>query len=102
MVFSVCWRHISRGCVNARNIIRYPGKTVDECKKLCADHPKCAAFEYGVPHGGLRKIYKTGDCQLNTGSNAKGCDGVDSNLDLYVKIRCKHNGIHILIIILMQ
>jgi len=87
----VCWRHVAPGCVNAHNIVRYRDKTVDECKALCKAHPDCKAFEYGVNHGGSRKVYRAGDCQLNTGSFAKNCDGKDNNLDLYVKIGCKQN-----------
>ena len=89
---SVCWRHVTPGCVNAHNIVRYRGKTIDECKQLCAENSECKAFEYGVNHGGAKKTYKAGDCQLNSGSNSKGCDGVKNNLDLYIQISCKHNG----------
>ena len=78
--------------MSSHNIKRYRGTTVDECKKLCADHPECKSFEYGVNHGGSRTTYKAGDCQLNSGTNAKNCDGVDNNLDLYIQISCKHNG----------
>jgi len=87
----VCWRKVTQGCVNAHNIVRHRGKTVDECKKLCADHKDCKAFEYGVNHGGAKKTYKEGDCQLNDATKSKGCDGKHNNLDLYIQISCKHN-----------
>jgi len=90
---SVCWRHVTPGCVNAHNIKRYRGKSVHQCKELCAKNSDCKAFEYGVSHGGSKKHYRTGDCQLNSGSNSAGCDGVANNLDLYIQISCTPVGI---------
>jgi len=83
-----CWQQISPGCVNAGNMIRYRGKTIDECKKLCLDNPACKAIEYGVAHGGTNKVYNAGDCQLNNKAVAKGCDGQLYNLDLYIPKKC--------------
>ena len=85
---TVCWRHVTPGCVNSHNIKRYRGKSVHQCKELCAKNSDCKAFEYGVSHGGSKKHYRTGDCQLNSGSNSAGCDGVANNLDLYIQISC--------------
>ena len=50
--------------------------------------PGCMAVEYGVDHGGARKHYRPGDCQLNNGVNTEGCDGLYNNLDFYIKKEC--------------
>ena len=42
------------------------------------------AFEYGVEHGGPYKDF-IDDCHLQSGNSKAGCDGVQWNLDLYVK-----------------
>merc|ERR1719285_1404888 len=79
-----CWRRISPGCVSASNIIKYQGRSLDECKQLCKNNPNCVAFEYGYSHGGSVKLYNVGDCQLNNKADPQGCDGKMLNLDLYI------------------
>ena len=44
------------------NIIKYPGKTVDECKAICDGMDDCLAFEFGVAYGGAKGNYSPGDC----------------------------------------
>ena len=62
---------------------------MEECQQRCTEDPTCTSIEYGVHHGGNGTNYKPGDCQLNSGSDSKGCDGFNNNLDLYVRIDCK-------------
>jgi len=72
--------------VSGNNIVKYPSKTVTECKKLCDDEPRCKAFEYGVNYGSvLVYAYEAGDCQLQSSKSKGGCDGGLLNLDLYIK-----------------
>ena len=69
----------------------YHDKSVEECKELCVNNPKCKAIEYGVSHGGAGTTYKPRDCDLQSGSDKskiKGCDGARNNLDLYVPRDC--------------
>ena len=65
-------------------MIKYPNKSVDECKKLCTQNKNCVAFEYGVAYGGSG-TYKSRDCQLSDSAEKEGCDGAWHNLDLYVR-----------------
>lgn len=61
-----CWKLITPGCVSSRNIGgKLRGNTVSDCKQLCRENSECKSIEYGVPHGGLRTNYKTGDCQVS-------------------------------------
>lgn len=83
-----CWQHVEAACVSGDDMIRWRGKTVDECKKLCLGYPTCKAFEFGKAHGGSDTSYLEGDCQLNSRSNPKKCDGQKKNLDLYIKLDC--------------
>ena len=85
----MCWKKISPGCVSAKNIGgKIRGGTLEQCKTFCNQNENCTSIEYGVHHGGKRTNYKPGDCQLNSGSDSKGCDGFNNNLDLYVRIDC--------------
>ena len=80
------YSHFKKGCVNGKNIKRYKNKTVEECGKLCDDYGSgCKGFEYGVAYGGRKSNYKPGDCQLQSGSNTRGCSGSSYNLDFYKK-----------------
>lgn len=88
-VIPAVYTHIVRGCVNYHNIIKYPNKSVEECKVLCDANTACLAFEYGVNHGASGG-YKPRDCQLQDSANAAACDGARYNLDLYVKAAQSH------------
>ena len=86
------WTHISPGCVSRHNMKRYSHKSVLECQQLCAADENCLSIEYGVNHGGSKKIYKPRNCVLNSGTKSRTCDGKKYNLDLYVKGSCNANG----------
>lgn len=79
------YAHKHKGCVNGHNLVRWPGKSVDECAELCEARSDCRAFEYGVNHGGSSRNYRPKDCSLQSSSNSAGCDGGYNNLDLYTK-----------------
>jgi len=98
MCWESIWERHSPGCVRGRNIRgqRYSRTSVEKCKKLCEIHPKCESIEYGVSHGGRRKVYRPRDCVLNSGANPQRCNGQTNNLDLYVKkssrlVQCKYD-----------
>jgi len=79
------WEHVSPGCVSGNNIIKYAGKTVDECKALCVEYgDACKGIEYGVAHGGFSASYVPSDCQLSSSADTSGCNGEYYNLDVYV------------------
>jgi hypothetical protein len=80
------YEHISQACVNGNNMAKYADKSVLECKNLCSQRSDCLAFEYGVAHGGSNKQYKHKECQLQSSTDERGCDGNHFNLDLYVKV----------------
>ena len=80
----ILYTRFPKSCVDGHNIIKYPNKSVDECKNLCSLNVKCVAFEYGVVYGGSGG-YKPRDCQLQDSSAKEGCLGAHHNLDLYVK-----------------
>ena len=84
----MCWKKASPACARAHNIKRVKDLSLDQCKELCAKTEGCVAFEYGVNHGGARKHYRPRDCQLNTWTNTKGCDGFYNNLDFYTMTNC--------------
>ena len=95
----MCWERKIKSCVNGHNIIKHPGKTITQCKKLCVDEPKCLAFEYGMTYiGGATTTYSAYDCQLQDSSDAEGCDGGLTNLDLWTKVSCKREGKIIIIV----
>ena len=71
---------------------RYSHKSVEQCQHLCVADDNCLSIEYGVYHGGNKKIYKPGDCVLNSGTFSQTCDGRNYNLDLYVKGSCNALG----------
>ena len=89
--FTVCWDHKEKACVSKENIIKHPDKSIGECKALCIADSGCVGFEYGVDHGGSGD-YKARDCQLSSGTDSTGCDGVHHNLDLYIKKDCPDKG----------
>ena len=65
-----CWRHEPKACVSSHNIgSKIPNVPLDKCKDMCVAEKKCKAFEYGVPHGGAKAVYKKNDCQLNDGTD---------------------------------
>jgi hypothetical protein len=78
------YTHIAKGCVDGHNIVKYTGKTVDECKAICDMKTGCKAFEFGVAYGGSGK-YGPGDCSPQSSIDKEGCDGASYNLDLYIK-----------------
>jgi hypothetical protein len=85
----VGYKKIAASCVNDHNInhLKYSGKTLDECQRLCDATPNCVSLEYGVAYGGSG-AFSPGDCMLNDASDPEGCDGHEQNLDLYVKAPC--------------
>ena len=70
------------------------GLSVEECQQRCTEEPTCKSIEYGVPHGGNGTVYKQGDCQLNSASDPKECDGYNNNLDLYIRVDCDGEYFH--------
>ena len=79
------YTHYPKGCVNGKNILKFTGKTVEQCKEICSAMSNCVAFEFGVAYGGARGNYQPGDCQPQSSTSRSGCDGSQWNLDLYVK-----------------
>ena len=78
------WSLIAPGCTNGYNLETYYGKTVDDCKKICLDDPKCKSIEYMVDYGGSKMTYTAGLCVPQSSADSTGCDGKGWNLDLYV------------------
>ena len=79
------YNHFVRSCISGHNLIKYPDKSIAECKDLCSARLDCKAFEYGVHYGG-RGDYRPKDCNLQDSAKSDpGCDGSYHNLDLYVK-----------------
>lgn len=76
--------HKYKGCVNGHNLVKYTGKSVNECAELCDARSDCKAFEYGMNYGG-NGSYRAKDCQLQSSSNSGNCNGGYHNLDLYTK-----------------
>merc|ERR1719510_2935203 len=68
------YMHVYQGCVNGANLVKYTGKSVMECARLCDARDDCHAFEYGVAHGGSGS-YKAKDCQLQSSAKLENCDG---------------------------
>jgi len=77
------YTHTAQACVRGHNLELFVRRTRQACADLCNNNRKCVAFEYGMQHGGAP--YKPGDCILNDSSDSVGCNGVDVNLDLFVK-----------------
>jgi hypothetical protein len=87
-------------CISGRNIIKYPGQTVDRCKAKCNSNSKCLAFEFGVAYGGGGG-YKAGDCNLQDATYAGvECDGKHYNLDLYYTGANKRHVLSLLLLLL--
>ena len=84
----ICWDRISPGCVSGTDIKKHVGKSLGQCKTLCVQHPGCVSIDSYNYHGGINPEYNPGDCLIQTGVNASGCDGHKHNLDLYVKKLC--------------
>jgi len=81
------YTHHKQECVYEQNIIKFAGKTVDQCKEICSAMANCVAFEFGVAYGG-GGLYQAGDCQPQSSTyhaSQSDCDGSYHNLDLYVK-----------------
>ena len=78
------YTHYPKGCVNGKNIVKFTGKTVEQCKEICSAMSNCVAFEFGVAYGGAGG-YQAGDCQPQSSANQGSCSGSYYNLDLYVK-----------------
>ena len=78
------YTHYPKECVGGHNIVKFTGKTVEQCKEICSAMSNCDAFEFGVAYGGAGG-YQAGDCQPQSSANRDGCDGSYHNLDLYVK-----------------
>ena len=78
------YTHYTKACVGGHNIIKFTGKTVEQCKEICSAMSNCVAFEFGVAYGGAGG-YQAGDCQPQSSANRGSCDGSYHNLDLYVK-----------------
>jgi hypothetical protein len=89
LYIKVGYKKIAASCVTDHNInnLKYSGKSLDECQRLCDATPNCVSLEYGVAYGGSG-AFLPGDCMLNDASDPEGCDGADQNLDLYVKAAC--------------
>uniref|UniRef100_A0A7S1B9H0 subtilisin n=2 Tax=Corethron hystrix TaxID=216773 RepID=A0A7S1B9H0_9STRA len=76
---------IAKGCVNGKNIKLYKNKSVRECASICDNTPTCKGFEYGVAYGG-RGRYVPGDCQPQSSSDTRNCNGGYHNLDFYKQV----------------
>ena len=76
------YRQYKRQCVNGNNIRMIKNKSVEECGKLCDKESRCKGFEYGVGYGG-GGYGKPGDCQLQSSSRRRGCNGSYWNFDFY-------------------
>jgi len=85
------YEHISKGCVNGHNIVKHTGKSLAQCEHICDGMPNCAAFEFGVSHGGSGG-YQPGDCQPQSSASYAGCDGGRHNVDLYIKKETSNTG----------
>ena len=68
------YTHYPKGCVNGMNILKFTGKTVEQCKEICSAMSNCVAFEFGVAYGGARGNYQPGDCQPQSSTSRSGCD----------------------------
>ena len=77
------YTHYTKACVGGHNIVKFTGKTVEQCKEICSAMSNCVAFEFGVAYGGGGG-YQPGDCQPQS-SASRNCNGYWYNLDLYVK-----------------
>ena len=78
------YTHYTKECVGGHNIVKFTGKTVEQCKEICSAMSNCDAFEFGVAYGGAGG-YQAGDCQPQSSANRGSCSGSYYNLDLYVK-----------------
>jgi hypothetical protein len=78
------YTHYPKACVDGHNIVKFTGKTVEQCKEICSAMSNCVAFEFGVAYGGAGG-YQAGDCQPQSSANRGSCSGSYYNLDLYVK-----------------
>ena len=78
------YTHYPKECVGGHNIVKFTGKTVEQCKEICSTMSNCDAFEFGVAYGGAGG-YQAGDCQPQSSANRGSCSGSYYNLDLYVK-----------------
>ena len=78
------YTHYPKACVDGHNIVKFTGKTVEQCKEICSAMSNCVAFEFGVAYGGGGG-YQAGDCQPQSSANRGSCSGSYYNLDLYVK-----------------
>ena len=70
--------------MHGSNIIKYSGKTVEECREICSAMSDCVAFEFGVAYSESGD-YQAGDCNPQSSADRANCDGSEHNLDLYVK-----------------
>merc|ERR1712072_284046 len=88
----VCWARKARACIKNSNIgAKRRGKTLKECKRLCARVQSCKAIEFYHNYGGSRRTFRRGDCQLNFKLSTWKCDGTRHNMDVYYPITCRHN-----------
>jgi hypothetical protein len=84
------YERVSPGAVSGSNGDKYPDQTPESCAKLCHDTAGCDGFEFGFPHGGSKKTYKSNTCILaKPGYYRKGIStatGSKYNLDFYVRL----------------
>merc|ERR1712043_132576 len=80
----VCkYEFFKKSCVAGHNIEKFPDKTVEECKAICDARNDCKGIEYGVDYGGSSTTRDPRDCNLSSGTDTNGCDGVKCNQDFY-------------------
>jgi len=79
------YNRVSPGCVSGHNIILFKHLTLQACGVKCNENSGCRGFEYYKNHFGSGRGYKPNDCQLQSGTNTDGCNGVHYNLDMYIK-----------------
>jgi len=72
-------------CVIGHNIQLYKDKSLAECAKICKNNKGCVGFEYGVEKR-TDLPYKYRDCQPQDSIDIVSCNGVEHNLDFYIKV----------------
>ena len=50
--------------MNGKNILKFTGKTVEQCKEICSAMSNCVAFEFGVAYGGAEANINLGTVNL--------------------------------------